>query len=82
MAERRNPPPSRAVDQFSITDSMMIQDFPEGTKIRLRAGGVAEVIGNPRDGAWIFIRYLEHPEDPSKIGSEDLAFCTDVVGLV
>ena len=81
MTESGGEPASRPVDQFSITDSLMIQNLPEGTRIKLRAGGVAEITANPRDGAWIFIRYLEHPQDPSKVGAEDLVFCTDVVGL-
>jgi hypothetical protein len=73
---------ARAVDQTSITDSMMIQDLPEGYKVRLRTGEVAEVTQNPRDGAWIFIRYLESPNDPSLVGTEGMAFCTDVLGVL
>ena len=37
---------------------------------------------NPRDGGWIFVRYLECPDDPAKEGSDDLAFCTDVIQVL
>lgn len=73
---------TRAVEQTSITDSVMVQDLQEGARVRLRGGGSAEVTANPRDGQWIFVRYLEWPQDPSKVGSEDLAFCTDVVEVL
>ena len=48
----------------------------------LRNGAIAEVTGNPRDGGWLFIRFVEYADDPSKIGEEDMVFCTDVVAIV
>jgi hypothetical protein len=72
----------RAEDQISVNDAVMLSDLAEGTKVRLRSGAIAEVTANPRDGGWIFIRVLEHPSDPSKIGEEDMAFCTDVISVV
>lgn len=38
--------------------------------------------GNPRDGAWLLIRFVEHPEDPSRVGEEDMVFFPDVEGVV
>lgn len=75
-------PSPRGVDQFSINDARMIQNIPVGTKVKLRAGAIAEVTANPRDGGWIFVRYVEFPKDPSRVGTEDLAFCTDVLDIV
>lgn len=72
----------RAVDQMSISDTVLIRDLPAGTRVKLRAGIIAEVTANPRDGGWIFVRYLECPADPSQVGVEDLAFCTDVVQIL
>ena len=54
----------------------------EPGRVRLRNGAIAEVTANPRDGGWLFIRFIEHPEDPSKVGEDDMAFCTDVVAVV
>ena len=61
--------------------NVMIQDLPEGARLRLTNGSVAEVTGNPKDGAWIIVRFVSCPEDPSKVGSEDLVWCLDVAGL-
>lgn len=72
------------VDPFQLTssvnDSILIRDLPEGSVIKLRNGATAEVTGNPRDGGWLFIKILDFPEDPSRVGSDDMAFCIDVVG--
>jgi hypothetical protein len=72
----------KAVDQFSINDAILITDLQEGTRVKLRNGAIAEVTANPRDGGWIFVRYLEWPESPDQIGADELAFCTDVIGVL
>lgn len=69
-------------DISNINDTVSLQDLPEGTIVRLRNGATAEITANPRDGGWIFIRFIEHPDDPSKVGEDDMAFCTDVIALV
>ena len=69
-------------DISNINDTVGLRDLPEGTKVRLRNGAIAEVTANPRDGGWIFIRFLEFPEDPSRVGEDDMAFCTDVLEVV
>ncbi len=72
----------RSEDVLGTSGTVALQDIPEGAKVRLRNGAIAEVTANPRDGGWLFIRFVEHPEDPSKVGEEDMAFCTDVLGVV
>ena len=79
MAE---PGASKPMDQFSINDAVLIQDLPEGIKVKLRNGAIAEVTGNPRDGGWIFVRYLEWAQHPAKVGADELAFCTDVIAVL
>jgi hypothetical protein len=69
-------------DQMSINDAVMIQDLEDGARVRLRGGGTAEVTANPHDGQWVYVRFLEYPRDPSRVGEEDLVFCTDVVGIL
>ena len=71
-----------AVDQFSINDSVMVQNLPEGMKVKLRNGAVAEITANPRDGGWLFVRYIEFEKDPSMVGSDEMAFCTDVIDIL
>jgi hypothetical protein len=64
----------------SVNDALLVREMPEGTKIRLRNGAVAEVTGNPRDGGWLLVKFLEH-ENPEKVGTDDMVFCIDVVAL-
>ena len=79
MAEANQVP--RAEDEMNINDTVILRELPEGTKVKLRNGSVAEITANPQDGAWVFIRILESEKDPSKVGSEDMAFCTEVIGV-
>jgi len=60
----------------------MLQKLQIGAKVTLRGNVTAEVIGNPEDGSWIFVRYLVHPQDPSKEGSEVLTFADEVVAEI
>lgn len=53
-----------------------------GTRLRLVGNSVVEVITNPQDGIWLLVRYLEAPDDPSRVGSEDMVFAEDVLGTV
>jgi hypothetical protein len=73
---------ARAEDQMNVNDTVILRDLPVGAKVKLRAGVVAEVAANPQDGAWIFVKVLESPNDESKVGSEDMAFCTEVIGVL
>ncbi len=72
----------RSEDVSKADESLALQDIPEGTKVRLRNGAIAEVTANPRDGGWIFIRFVEYPDDPSRVGEEDMVFCADVLAVV
>jgi hypothetical protein len=67
---------------MSINDAVMIQNLANGTRVRLRGGGIAEVTANPQDGQWVYVRFLEYPREPDRVGQEDLVFCTDVVGIL
>ena len=72
----------RSEEVSNTNDTVSLQDIPEGSKVRLRGGAIAEVTANPRDGGWVFIRFIEHPDDPSRVGDDDMAFCTDVLAIV
>ncbi len=58
---------------------VMLQNLEEGAKVRLRHNITAEITGNPRDGSWVFVRYVSCPDDPAKEGAEELAFADDVL---
>jgi len=78
MAEKE---PS-AEERISVTGAVMLTDLPVGAKVRLRGDAIGEVTANPRDGGWIFVRYLESPKDPAKVGEEDMVFCADVLAEI
>jgi hypothetical protein len=40
------------------------------------------VVDNPKDGVWVFGKYLVCPEDPSLVGSEDMFFAQDIVEVL
>lgn len=63
-------------------DAVMIRDLPEGTHVRLRNGQVGEITANPRDGGWLFLKILESESNPAAVGTDDMAFCTDVIDVV
>ncbi len=74
MAEHdaTQPPPARR--------PWNLLDIPAGARVRLSGDAIGEVVRNPRDGAWLLVRYLSAPADPSLEGSEELVFADDVVG--
>lgn len=49
-----------------------------GMQIVLVDGAVAEVVSNPLDGVWVFARYLTSPDDPARVGSEEMIFAQDI----
>jgi len=72
----------RSRDILNADGTVALQDVPEGTKVRLANGVIAEVTANPRDGGWLFIQYVEFPDDPSRVGEDDMVFCADVLAVV
>jgi hypothetical protein len=52
-------------------------NLPEGTKLTLLNGAVGEITGNPHDGGYIQVKFLEHP-DASKVGEEEFVFFNEV----
>jgi hypothetical protein len=52
--------------------------LPEGTKLTLLNGAVGEITANPQDGGFVLVKWLEHPQDPSKVGQEEFVFFNEV----
>ena len=53
-----------------------------GTKVATTAGATVEVVENPKDGVWIFAKYLTCPDDPSLEGTEDMICAQDLVEVL
>ncbi|CUV02798.1 hypothetical protein MGWOODY_Clf1183 [hydrothermal vent metagenome] len=65
-----------------MADVVNLITLTEGAKIATTAGATVEVVDNPKDGVWVFGKYLVCPEDPSLVGSEDMFFAQDIVGVL
>ena len=52
--------------------------LPEGVTITLINGSKGKVIGNPGDGGFVQVEWLEHTQDPSKAGQEEFVFFNEV----
>ncbi len=73
---------SKKYDLTGINGAQTFRDLPEGLKIKFTNGAIGEIVGNPRDGAYLLVRFLEHPEDPSKVGEEEVVYMAEVEGVV
>ncbi len=54
----------------------------EGATISTISGATAEVVSNPRDGVWVFAKYLTSPDDPDIVGTEDMIFAQDIAEVL
>jgi hypothetical protein len=53
-----------------------------GTRLKLQAGVIAEVVENMNDGEWVQVRYLESPGRPDEVGTVELCHAQDVVKVL
>ena len=53
-----------------------------GTHVRLMGDATAEVVSNPQDGVWLFVRYLSAPSNPAQVGEEEMVFAEDVLEVL
>ena len=65
-----------------MADLVNLFDVTPGQTVRLYGDATAEVVSNPKDGVWLFVRYLTSPDDPEQVGVEDMVFAQDVLELV
>ena len=66
----------------SMNGMVNIISLEPGTKISLADGATAEVVSNPRDGIWVFVRYLAALNDPAQEGREEMVFAQDAVAVL
>jgi hypothetical protein len=58
-----------------------VRTLEPGTRVALTDGSLVEVMSNPRDGIWLFGRYLACPRDASMVGTEEMIFAQDVAEI-
>ena len=64
-----------------MTEPVNIRSLGPGTRIVLEGGAVAEIVSNPADGVWVFARYLVAPDDPARVGTEEMIFAQDIIEI-
>jgi hypothetical protein len=64
-----------------MSDPINVRDLAVGTCVVLISGAEAEIVDNPKDGVWLFARYLSSSADPALIGQEEMIFAQDVVDI-
>ena len=62
-----------------MSEPINIRQLGAGTRIVLESGATAEIVSNPQDGVWVFARYLTSPDDPGRVGSEEMIFAQDII---
>lgn len=67
--------------RLSQPNPVMLQNLKPGAKVRLNTGALAEVIDNPKDGIWLMVTFLEDPEEPDRVGTEEMVFANDIVAF-
>lgn len=65
-----------------MTDIVNLIELEPGQQVRLGSGATAEVVSNPQDGVWVFVRYLTSPDDSEQVGVEELVFAQDITELL
>ena len=65
-----------------MADIVNLITIEEGSKITTLSGATAEVVSNPKDGVWVFVKYLTSPEDPDLVGTEDMVFAQDIAEVL
>ena len=56
-----------------------IWDLKVGDRISLDSGAVADVIAPTEESEWILVKYVEAPESPQIIGTEDLCSTGEIL---
>jgi len=64
-----------------MNEPVNIRLLGPGTRVALVDGATVEIVSNPLDGVWVFARYLISPDDPAKVGSEEMIFAQDIVEI-
>ncbi len=65
-----------------MADVINLITIAEGATISTLNGSTAEVVTNPKDGVWVFAKYLTSPDDPDLVGTEDMIFAQDIAEVL
>lgn len=69
-------------DLGGVHGAETFRTLPEGVKLELKNGAIGEITGNPHDGGFILLTYVEYPGNPAKVGEEEAVFFQDVIKVL
>lgn len=61
-----------------MEDSMDLTTLRPGDRVRTVEGAIAEILAPSEDGAWIRVCYVEAPDNPTLLNTEDLCSSDDI----
>ncbi len=64
-----------------MSEAINIRALAVGTRVKLANGAEAEIVTNPQDGVWLFVRFTAS-DDPAQVALEEMVFAQDVVSIV
>lgn len=59
-----------------------LMNLQPGQHLLLKNQATAEVLENLGDGIWVQVRFIESPQDPSLVGTEELCHCEEVIRVI
>ena len=62
-----------------MSDYIDVRTLKAGTRLKLVDDSLVELTQNPEDGYWILGRYLTSPQEPSRVGKEEMVLWSDIV---
>ena len=69
-------------DLTGIRGAEIFRELPEGTRLELSDGAIAEIVANAGDGAWLIVTIVEDTNNPDRVGEEEPAFYAEVRRVV
>ena len=61
---------------------MDLYELRRGDRVRTADGAVVEVLAETEDGQWVKVRYIESPDDPGLVDTEDLCHVDELQELI
>jgi hypothetical protein len=65
-----------------MSEYIDVRTLNTGTRLKLTDSSLVQVTENPQDGYWILGRYLTSPEEPSRVGKEEMILWSDIVEII
>jgi len=65
-------------DLSGVDGAGTFRNLAPGLKLKLADGARGEIVENPRDGAYLLVKILECPDDPDRVGEEEMVYFKEI----